>query len=182
MQIGEDRLLHQIGMKRRHAVHTVAADKGQIGHPHPPFAILVDQADRRHRLIAHPVALAGFAKNAAVDGVDQLHVSGQQSLEQRQGPAFQRLGQQRVVGIAERLARDLPCLVERQVMVIDQQPHQFRNRNGRMGIVQLDRRLVRQRADVAEILHMASNDVLDRGRGEEILLPQPKLLAGRAAV
>ena len=36
-----------------------------------------------------------------IDLVDDLHVARQQPLEQRHRPAFQRLGQQRVVGVGD---------------------------------------------------------------------------------
>ena len=65
--------------------------------------------------------------------------------------------------------------------MIDQQPHQLGDRDRGVGVVELDRGLVGQRADVAEILDVAADDVLDRGRGEEILLPQPQFLARRRA-
>ena len=67
-------------------------------------------------------------------------------------------------------------------MLVDQDAHQLRHRHRRMGIVQLDRRLVRQGADIAEILDMPPDNVLQRGGGEEIFLPQPQLLPRRRTV
>ena len=51
-----------------------------------------------------------------------------------------------------------------------------------MGIVQLDRHLVRQRGEIVILLQMAAQDVLQRGRREEELLAQAQFLAGRGRV
>ena len=73
---------------------------------------------------------------------------------------------------------DVPGLVEIDAVDVHQQPHQLGHGDGRMGVVEMDRRLVGQRAQVAILAEMALQDVLQRGGGEEILLPQPQLLAG----
>jgi hypothetical protein len=51
-----------------------------------------------------------------------------------------------------------------------------------VGIVQLDRHLVRQRGEVVILLQVAAQDVLQRGRREEELLAQAQFLAGGRAV
>ncbi len=122
------------------------------------------------------------AQMLPVEQVDDLHVARQQPLQQRHRPALQRLRQQGVVGVAERAGGDLPGLIPFQRVVVDQQAHQLGDRDRRMGVVQLDRRLVGQRADVAVLADMAADQILQAGRGEEILLPQPQLLPGRRVV
>ena len=67
-------------------------------------------------------------------------------------------------------------------MQIHQKAHQLGHRDSRVGVVELDRRLVGQGAHVAEILHVAAHDVLDRCGGEEELLAQPQLLAGGVGI
>ena len=47
-------------------------------------------------------AWRALGQHAGVDGVDDLHVPRQQPLDQRHRPAFQRLGQQGVVGVGDR--------------------------------------------------------------------------------
>ena len=106
----------------------------------------------------------------------------QQPFEQGQRPAFQRFGQQGVVGVTDRGAGDVPCFVEVQSMLVLEQPHQLGHRDGRVGVVQLDRRLVGQGADVAVILHVAADDVLNACRREEELLPQPQFLPCRGRI
>ena len=62
------------------------------------------------------------------------------------------------------------------------QAHEFGNRHGRVGVVELDRDLVRQGGEVGVLLQMAAQDVLQRGGGEEELLAQAQLLAGRGGI
>src|SRR5215211_694128 len=45
VQIRKHRLLHELGVKGRNAIHTVRADEGEIAHPDAALAILVDQRD-----------------------------------------------------------------------------------------------------------------------------------------
>ena len=169
-------------MERGDAVDAVRPGKSEVRHPHASLAALVDQADRRDRAVVDAVRAACFAQQLGVDRVDDLHVPRQQALEQRQRPALQRLGQQCVVGVAEGGACDLPRFVEREFVVVDQQPHELGDRHRGMRVVELDRGLVGQRADVAEILDVAADDVLDRRGREEILLAQAEFLAGGGGV
>ena len=182
MQVGENRLLHQFGVQGRHAIDAVRTDKGQIGHAHPALSALVNQGNGRDGGLVHLLVLAHARQNPRIDGVDQLHVARQQTLEQGQGPAFQRLWQEGVVGVAKGPDGDVPGLVKAQAVQVDQQSHELGHRHGRVGVVQLDRHLVWQGADVAVELDVAPDNVLQRGGGEEILLPQAKLLTRRGRI
>ena len=122
--------------------------------------MLVDQGNRADRAVIKLPGPARFRQQPAVHRIDDLHVARQQPLEQRHWPALQRLGQQGVVGIAEGAAGNVPPFVEVQPMIVEQNAHQFSDRNRRMGVIKLDRRLVRQRPDVAEILNMPTDNVL----------------------
>ena len=119
---------------------------------------------------------------ARVDQVDDLHVARQQPLHQRHRPALQRLGQQRVVGVGEGRLRDRPGLVPFEAVQVDEDAHQLRDGDRRMGVVELDRGVVAERADVAVLLDVAADEVEQRGGGEEIFLPQAQFLAGRRRV
>jgi hypothetical protein len=77
-----------------------------------------------------------------VDAVHDLQVAGQETAEQVLRPAFQRLGQKRVVGVGQRVARDLHRLVEGDAVLVMQKPHQLRPRDRGMGVVELDRHLL----------------------------------------
>ncbi len=58
-----------------------------------------------------------------------------------------------------------------------QQAHQFRPGNRRMRIVQLDRHLRRQSAQIGMFAIEPAQDVAQRGGREEVFLLQPQFLA-----
>ena len=76
----------------------------------------------------------------------------------------------------------LPGLVPVEPVDVDRMPHQLGDGDRRMGVVELDRDLVGEVLDRAELLDVAADEVLQRGRDEEILLAQAQLLAGRRRV
>jgi len=133
-------------------------------------------------VVGEIAVLAGVAQDLGIDRIDQLHMARQQPLEQWHRPAFQRLGQQGVVGIGEGAPGDIPGGVEVETMDVAQQAHQFCDRNGRVSVVELDGHLVRQRREFVALLQVTAKDVLQRGGTEEIFLAQPQFLAGRGGV
>lgn len=63
-------------------------------------------------------------------------------------------------------------------MFVDKQTHQLRYRQHRVGVIQVNGNLVRQ-VVIGFMQHvMATQDILHRGRHEEILLAQAQLAAG----
>ena len=58
VQMLEHRLLHQLGVQRRHAVDPVRADEGELAHAHPAAVVLVDQRHRRQQSAPSPWPLA----------------------------------------------------------------------------------------------------------------------------
>ena len=182
VQVTKHRHPHQVGMQRRDAVDPVRAEERQVAHAHAPALVLIDDRHRRQQ----PVIVGKFAPHGAemqrVDQVDDLHVARQQPFHQWNRPDLQRLGQQRVVGVTERGPDDLPGFLPRHLVHIQQNAHQFRDGDRRMRVIQLDRRLLGQGGDMAEGADMPAHEVLQRGRDEEILLPQPQFLAGRRRI
>ena len=63
-------------------------------------------------------------------------------------------------------------------MDIDEDAHQLGDGDRRVGVVELDRDLVGEAARIAELLDVAADEVLQRGRGEEELLAEAEFLAG----
>ena len=117
-----------------------------------------------------------------VDQIDNLHMARQQPLHQSDRPRLQRLGQQRVVGVGEGRLGDRPGVLPGDAMHVDQQAHQFGDADRRMGVVELDGDLIAKFSDIAALLHMAVDQVLQRGGGEEIFLAQPQLLPRRRGI
>ena len=67
-------------------------------------------------------------------------------------------------------------------MQIHADSHQLGHGDGGMGIVQLDRHSSGQGMQIAIDPHMPPHEVLQRGGGEEILLPQAQFLPGRGFI
>ncbi len=126
---------------------------------------------------------ARLEQHLGVDRVDDLHVARQQPLEQRHRPAFQRLRQQRVVGVGEGPLGDVPGRVE-----VDRRarPSDRRISSGTAtaGWVSLRWIAALSGSDVqvAILLEMALHDVLQRSGREEILLAQPQFLPGHVRI
>ena len=112
-----------------------------------------------------------------VDHLDDLHVARQDAAHQPGRPPLQRLGQQGVVGIVQRPPRQVLRAVEGQAVHVHQQADQLGPGDGGVGVVQLDRDLVRQDLQVAMFGQEPRQDVLQRGRGQEIFLLQAQFLA-----
>ena len=133
--------------------------------------------------VGHLVLGARRLQQAGVDLVDDLHVARQQPLEERHRPALQRLGQERVVGVADAVPRvSSQASSNSSSWIVHQEPHQLGDADRRVGVVELDRHLVGEVVEAAVLLHVPAQDVLERGGGEEILLPQAQLLPGRRGV
>ena len=102
---------------------------------------------------------------------------GQEAREQRDWPLFEGLGEHRVVGVAEASLRDLPCLLPPDGVFVHEQPHQLRDGNRRMGVVQLDGESLVERLRPSAHQAVDPQHVLQGTGHEEILLPQPQPLA-----
>ena len=108
--------------------------KREVAHAHAPAGVLVDQRHRGEQVGVDRIRAAGVAvEMQRVDQVDDLHVARQQPLHQRHRPGFQRLRQQRVVGVGEGRLRDRPGLVPVEFVQVDQHAHQLGDGDGRDG-------------------------------------------------
>ena len=167
-------LLEELGVELRDAVDGVGSDDGDVGHPDPALARLLDQ---RHPAQPIPIPHVGqrdVAEKAMVDLVDQLEVAGQQGAEHVDRPLLEGLRQQGVVGVCAGPDRQIPRFVPSQLVLVHQEPHQLQDRQGRVGVVHLDRRLVGKRLEVQVVHPVAPEDVLDGAGDEEVLLLQPQ--------
>ena len=104
---------------------------------------LFNNRDAACALEVQRIGLHHLHQKVVINVVDDVHVTREHVLKQRQGPLLQRLRQQRVVRIRERVPRDLPCSLPFQAVLIDQQAHQFGNGQRRMRIVHLNCNLLR---------------------------------------
>ncbi|MNZ89805.1 hypothetical protein D3C78_1087410 [compost metagenome] len=182
MQLGKHGFAHQLGVQARHAVDTVGAQKGEIAHAHPPAVVFFDQ---RHRAQHVEIVDALGPQRVDVLGIDQvndLHVPGQHPFHQPHRPGLQGLGEQRVVGVGQGVDGNLPGRLPRHVIHIDQLAHQFGHGNRGVGVVELDRRMIRQGQHRGVHVAMAAQQVLQRRGDEEVFLAQAQLLPRFGAV
>src|ERR1700726_1169021 len=94
------------------------------------------------------------------------------AFEQRHWPLLQCLGQQRVIGVRERADGDLPGFVPWDVVKVDKNAHQLGDSDARMRVVELNGCPFRERVDATECTGVPMDKVLQRGRNEEVFLPQ----------
>ena len=87
---------------------------------------------------------ANVIEQTPVDLVDDLKMPRNEELHPLGRPALQRLGQQRMIGVGERALGDIQSLVPPEMRFVEQNAHQLRRREGRVGIIDLDGRLFGQ--------------------------------------
>src|ERR1700730_8853039 len=97
------------------------------------------------------------------------------AFEQRHWPLLQCLGQQRVIGVRERADGALPGFVPWDVVNIDKNAHQLGDSDARISGVDLNAGPFRERVDSTECRGGRMDKVLQRGRNEEVFLPQTQL-------
>mmetsp|Transcript_1100 Transcript_1100/g.3068 ORF Transcript_1100/g.3068 Transcript_1100/m.3068 type:complete len:926 (+) Transcript_1100:706-3483(+) len=179
VEVVQDLVLHDLRVDGGHAVHGVGRHHRQVRHAHHLLAGAL--LDDRHAGDALPVVTvlgAQRLQEAPVDVVDDLHVAGQQLLHQAHGPLLQRLGQHGVVGERKHLGHQVPGLGPAQAVLVHEQAHELRHRDGGVRVVQLERDLLRQQLPVGAVqLGEAAQAVLHGGGHEEVLLLQAQLLA-----
>ena len=88
MEVLEDGLFHQFRMQRRHAVDGIAAQAGQVRHPHIAMARFVNQrqASQFSRIVE--VLNPHLIHKVMVDFVDDFQVAGQHPPKQGKRPFF----------------------------------------------------------------------------------------------
>ena len=122
-------------MERGDAIDRVTSDNRQVGHAD---VFMIAFFDNRHTLhtveIPRPHRLY-LAQKAVIDFIDQLQMPRQDVFKQRQGPLFERLWEEGMIGVGQGRLRNSPGFVPGHVVDINQQPHQFRHGQRRVRIV-----------------------------------------------
>ena len=102
---------------------------------------------------------------------------GEKPGEQVNRPLLEGFRQKGMIGIAERVAGDLPCRLPVHAVFVDEKAHQFSNAYGGVGIVELDGKVAGKLTQVTSEQLVKSQHVLERAGNEEILLLEPQLFA-----
>ena len=162
--------LEDVGVQGGHAVHRVAVVDVHVGHVHP--APLVQDG--------HPAVAAALA-GPAVQLLDDGHDLGGHRLDIVQGPLFQGLGQDGVVGVGAGLFHLFHCGVEGQAL-LGQQADQLGDDHGGVGVVDLDGHMLAEGVGAEAAGGQLVQDQLGARRHHEVLLVDPQQLAVPVAV
>ena len=105
-------------------------------------------------------------------------MAGEELGHELQGPLLERLGHDGVVGVGDRLGGERPGGVPVHTLVIHEDAHELGAREGRVGVVHLDRNLLGELGPVGvTALLEPSEDVLHGRRAEHVLLGEAERLA-----
>ena len=161
-------------MQGADAVDGHAAGNAQVGHTDRAVPDDSHAADLFHIAV---IVFLDLLLIAVRDLRQDLPDPGQQRLKQLLGPDLQRLCQHRMVGVRHGVGGDIPRFVPAKARVVDEDPHQLRNHQRRVGIVDLDHILFVEVLQRAVLLDVLPGNGLHRGGHEEVLLLQPQGLA-----
>jgi hypothetical protein len=81
-----------------------------------------------------------------------------------------------MVGVGEGVVDDVPCLLVRKLLLVNQNSEKFDGADGGVGIVKLNFVEFGELSPVSVRLFESADDVMQRGSTEEILLLQSELL------
>ena len=82
-----------------------------------------------------------------------------------------------MVGVVEGLADDIPGFIPREVFFVDEEAHEFRDRQSRVCIVELNDTFAVEVPQVFIVIFHSADDVLQRCGDEEELLFEAQFLA-----
>lgn len=129
------------------------------------------------------ILLSNSGQPEVVDQIDKLQMSWQKSFQQLNTPFFKSFWQNCMVGVWKRIVNDVPCGLLIQVLLIDHDSQQFDDTQGWMSIIQLDSSFIREVFPIEftlvflAVAFMSTNDILDGGWNQKILLFQTQLFS-----
>ena len=180
VELVQRRILEDLRMDFGDAVDAVAAEDGQMSHV--DLAIPEDGDVAGSRFIAR-IEAADFFEPAVVDFFDDEVNARQQFLEHGDGPFFHSFRQDGVVRIGHGADGDVPGRIPRYAFFVHEDAHQFRDDQGRMGVVDVDGHIAVEFIDAFVIfLLIMADDALEAGRYEEVFLHQAQAAAVFIAV
>ena len=177
VEVLEERGLEQLGMEGGDAVDGVGADDGEVGHADLAGGGFLDERHAGDAVLVAGEARGDLAQEAAVDLEDDLEVAGQDAFEEADGPAFEGLGHEGVVGVAEGAGDDGPGVVPLEALVVEEDAHELGDGEGGMGVVELDGDLVGEGVDFVAVGLEAADDVVQGAGDEEVLLLEAQFAA-----
>ena len=150
----------------------------QPGHPYATVVGFIDnRGPAQQRNIIGIVLLHGFQK-IVINLENNLQMARQDFPQHLDRPGLQRLAHQGMVGVGEDLTGHPESVIPAEAVFVNQQTHQLRDRQHRMGVVEVDSNFICQVVIGLIQLVMAKKNILHRRRNEEIFLTQAQLAPG----
>src|SRR6266478_3403702 len=107
-------------MNRCDSIRAVRTDNCKMRHSNFLWRALFNEADARDASFISRVPGPDDIKEAPVNLVNNLKLAWQQYFEPWQRPFFQRLGQQCMIGVSQRVLGQIPGFIPSQLRVIEQ--------------------------------------------------------------
>ena len=177
--IMENRFLDDFGVQLRNAVDAVRSHYTQSCHVN---LIVLDDGHSGGLCTVAAVAFHQACTVTVVDFYDNLEDSRNNLLYKVDIPLFQSFCHNGVVGVSKGVGNDVPSVIPSITAVIQQNPHQFRNGEGRVGVVDVDGNLFVQVIQCAVYAHVVVYDVTDGSSTQEVLLTQTQGLSFEVVV
>lgn len=179
IKLTEQSGLQEVRVESCDAIDSMRANDREVSHPHLLWPSLFDEAHSANLGRVTWVFLLQFGDVDVIDQIDEIHVPWQQVLDQVAAPFLESLWQHSVVGIAECVIDHVPRLLKRQLLFIDQDPQKLNCGYGWMRVIELNLVELSEPRELITImvLFVVTNDVIETGRAEKVLLLQPELLA-----
>ena len=135
IEFPENVVFQDLGMKGSHAIGGMRSDDAQVGHP---YLVVPQDTDLPQVFRIGNTAFGKFFPEPSVDLFhDHVH-TGKKTLEQFDIPFLQGFRKNGMIGEGDGILGDLPCIVPFQMLFIQEDPHQFRDAQSRMGIVDMN--------------------------------------------
>src|SRR4029450_8749326 len=121
-------------------------------------------------------------QEADVNCIDDLQVPRQDMLKKSDRPLLQRLRQQGVIRVPQRCLREPPGLLPREIIFVNEHPHQFCDGHGRMSVIELNGDLRRESLKSCMGPQIFFDNIPDGAGDEKVLLDEPEFLASSPRV
>ncbi|MNC24991.1 hypothetical protein D3C75_730640 [compost metagenome] len=128
-------------MQRSHTIHAVAGYNRQMGHAH---LIVMNNGHLVNPVLIARIFAHQLAAEAGVDLLNNEEDARQQLPHHANRPFLQRFAENGVVGVGDHPGGHAPGLIPAESVHIHQYPHQLRNDQCGMRIVDMQSHFVRQ--------------------------------------
>lgn len=183
MEVSKEVRLQELRVKICDTVDLVRTDNTEIGHTDFLRNAFLDQRKNVHFVGITWILLTNSGQPEVVDQINEFQMSGQQSLQEFDAPFLKSFRQNCVISVRKSVINDVPGSFLIQMFLIDHDSQQFDNTESWMGIIELNGDFIGEIFPLKLTLvffamdFMTTDDILNCGRYEKILLLETKLLS-----